>query len=255
MPFSKSLVVASLLVSLSAAAGAQAQSSSAATQVVVPAYGEVTHVNDEATLTFASEEQDQDKAAAAARVNQKMKEGIELVRRADPSARLKTAGYYTYPVYPDDEPQRPASSSARRVPVGWRVGQTLEVKTMNLSGLAKTAAAGQQRLQVNGVRFGLSSGLTKQLDDERIAATYRNLLDRIASIARAMGRKPSDAIIDMVDFEGSGNYSYTESARAASPARVEVTGSANRPLEMVGPTFEPGETTLQMRLVGKVKFR
>ena len=250
MSFSKSLVVASFLL----AAGVQAQSLTAGALVVVPANGEVTHVNDEATLVLASEEQGQDKAAAASRVNQKMKEGIELVRRADPSAKLKTAGYYTYPVYADDS-GAPVSSAARRVQTGWRVGQALEVKTMNLPGLPKTAAAAQQVLQINGVRFGLSPALSRQLDDERIAATYRNLNERIASIARAMGKKPADAIIDTVDFEGSGNYTYTESARAASPMRVEVTGSANRPQEMVGPTFEPGETTLQMRLVGKVKFR
>lgn len=251
MSFAKSLAVASFL--FATGAQAQAQSLTPNTLVVVPASGEVTHANDEATLTLASEEQDKDKAVAAARVNQKMKEGLEVVRRADPSAKLKTAGYYTYPVYADEDPLRPVSSSVRRVAIGWRVGQTLEVKTMNIAGLQKTAAAAQQVLQVNGVRFGLSPALTRQLDDERIAATYRNLNERIASIARAMGKKPADALIDTVDFEGSGNF--TGQNVVAYAQRVEVTGSANRAQEMVGPTFEPGETTLQMKLVGKVKFR
>ena len=72
------------------------------TLVVVPAYGEVKHANDQAVVTLAIEEQDKDKADAASRVNTKMKQGLEIVKKADPQARLKTQGYYTYPVYPDE---------------------------------------------------------------------------------------------------------------------------------------------------------
>jgi uncharacterized protein YggE len=247
MSLSKSLVFASLLV----AAGAQAQSVTAGTLVVVPAAGEVTHANDEAVLLLAVEEQDKDKNAAASRVNAKMKQGADIVHGSDPSAKLKTYGYYTYPVYPEDNPQRPLAANVKRVATAWRVGQTLEVKTTNLASLQKTAAAAQKVLQINGVQFGLSPALTKQLDDERIAATYRNLNERVASIARAMGKKPDDATIDTIDFEGSGNYAGEERPqammmRAKAPAQAQ---------DMAEPSFEPGETTLQMRLVGKVKFR
>ena len=247
MSLSKSFLIASLLV----ATGAHAQSVTTGTLVVVPAYGEVTRANDEAVLSLAIEEQDKDKNAAASRVNAKMKQGTDIVRSSDPSAKLKTYGYYTYPVYPEDNPQRPLAANVKRVPTAWRVGQTLEVKTMNLAGLPKTAAAAQKVLSINGVQFGLSPALTKQLDDERIAATYRNLNERVASIARAMGKKPSDATLDTVDFEGSGNYA--ESDRAA-PAAMMMKSRAPAQ-EMAEPSFEPGETTLQMRLVGKVKFR
>jgi hypothetical protein len=68
-----------------------------------------------------------------------------------------------------------------------------------------------------------------------------------------MGRQPGDAVLDTVDFEGSGNYAQAQ--------RVEVSGSrammmkADMGDQMAEPSFEPGETTLQMRLVGKVKFK
>jgi uncharacterized protein YggE len=248
MSLSKSLVIASLLL----AAGAQAQSVTPGTLVVVPAYGEVTRANDEATLMLAVEEQDKDKNAAASRVNAKMKQGTDLVKGADGSAKLKTYGYYTYPVYPEDNPQRPLAANVKRVPTAWRVGQYLEVKTTNLGGLQKTAAAAQKVLQINGVEFGLSPALTKQLDDERIAATYRNLTERVASIARAMGKQPADAIVDTVDFEGSGNYAEG----AAAPAAMMKMARSPAPAQDVAePSFEPGETTLNMRLVGKVKFK
>jgi predicted secreted protein len=229
--------------------------STSGTLVIVPASGEVRHANDEATVTFSVEEQDRDRAAATARVNQKMKEGTEIVRREDPQAELKTVNYYSYPVYPEvpDNPRPLATPGARRIPIGWRVGQNLEVKTRNLDKLPKTAAAAQKVLGISNIDYHLSPELTKKLDDERIAATWRNLNERIASIARAMGRNVKDAVIDTVDFEGSGHYA---NAGAQEAMMVRVSGSRNKAAgEMPEPSFEPGETLLQMRLVGKVKFR
>jgi len=259
MKLSKSLVAAALVLAFQTQAQAQTAAPAAATTgtlVVVPAFGEVKHANDQATMLFAVEEHDKDKAAAAARVNRKMKEGTEIVRRADPQAELKTQGYYTYPVYPEvpPMPQPTSRAAAKPVPISWRVGQYLEVKTKNLAELPKTAAAAQKVLQINGVDFGLSPELEKRLDDQRIAATYRNLNERIVSIARAMGRQPQEAVLDTVDFEGSGNYAGNAEARPA-PMMMSARGKMADADQVPEPSFEPGETTLQMRLVGKVRFK
>ncbi len=250
-----SLKKIALMASLALAAQVHAQSvPTGGTLVIVPAFGEVTHANDEATASFMVEEQDKDKSAAASRVNQKMKQGTEIVRKEDPKATLKTLGYYTYPVYPEDRPQPNGMPSGKpRVPTSWRVGQYLEVKTMNLGGLPKLAASVQKVLGLNGVQFGLSPATTKALDDQRIAATYQNLNERIASIAAAMGRKVGDAVLDTVDFEGSGNYAGGQGADAAAPKMMRSMGEPGQ--QVAEPSFEPGETTLQMRLVGKVKFK
>ena len=244
-----------LLASLALAAQVHAQSLPVTgTLVVVPAYGEVTHVNDEATASFMVEEQDKDKAAAASRVNQKMKQGTEIVRKEDPKAVLKTLGYYTYPVYPEDRPPVPNGmpSGKPRLPTSWRVGQHLEVKTTNLGALQKMTAAVQQVLGLNDIKFGLSPATTKALDDQRIAATYQNLNERIASIARAMGRKAGDGALEAVDFEGSGNYviDTVTSQDAGGPQMMRAMAP-----NVAEPSFEPGETTLRMRLVGKVRFK
>jgi uncharacterized protein YggE len=257
------ILAASLGLALTAQAQAQAQTHSApaaavtsGTLVIVPAFGEVKHANDEATVTFSVEEQDKDRGAAQARVNQKMKQGTEIVRREDPQAELKTVNYYSYPVYPEvpDGPRPLATQPARRIPVGWRVGQYLEVKTRSLDKLPKTAAAAQKVLGITNIDYYLSPELTRKLDDERIAATYRNLNERIGSIARAMGRNVNDAVIDTVDFEGSGNYVGGQDA-AAPVAMAMMRGKHAESAETPEPSFEPGETRLQMRLVGKVKFR
>jgi predicted secreted protein len=258
MSIKKRVLLTALSLALAAQVHAQAAPAAATTSgtlVIVPAFGEVKHANDEATVSFAVEEQDKDRAAATARVNQKMKQGTEIVRREDPQAELKTVGYYTVPVYPEvpDGPRPLANPAVRRVPIGWRVGQYLEVKTRNLQALPKTAAAAQKVLNLNGIDYHVSPELAKRLDDERIAATYRNLNERIASIARAMGRNVNDAVIDTVDFEGSGNYAGGQ--MEAAPALMRMSAKRADVAEMPEPSFEPGETTLQMRLVGKVKFR
>ena len=222
------------------------------TLVVVPAYGEVKHANDQAVVTLAIEEQDKDKAAAASRVNAKMKQGADIVKKEDPQASLKTQGYYTYPVYPEERMMPNGQPAKPRVPTAWRVGQYLEVTTTNLDKLPKTVAAAQKILTLNGINFGLTPETTKKLDDQRIAATYKNLNERIGFIANAMGRKVSDAVLDTVDFEGSGNY--TESRPTAAPMMMRMAKTADS-MDVAEPSFEPGETTLHMNRVGKIRFK
>jgi predicted secreted protein len=237
--------------SSSLASSSASSMSTSGSLVIVPAHGEVTHVNDEVVALFAIEEQDKDKAAAASRVNQKMKQGIEIVKAADPQAMLKTQGYYTYPVYPEAHPQQDGMLAKARVASSWRVGQTLQVTTTNLAALPKTVAAVQRLLTLGGLQFGLSPATTKKLDDQRIAATYQNLNVRMSSIAQAMGKTLGDAVLETVDFEGSGAYAPQGGVAAAPMMRSSVAEAS----QVEEPSFEPGETTLQMRLVGQVRFR
>lgn len=245
-----------LIASMLLATHAQAQMPASGTLVIVPAFGEVTQANDQAVATFMIEEQDKDKSAAASRVNQKMKQGTDIVRREDPKASLKTMGYYTYPVYPEEQPMpNGMPNPKKRVASGWRVGQYLEVKTTSLAGLPKMTAAVQKVLGLNGIQFGLSDATTRLLDDKRIAATYQNLNQRIASIASAMGRKKEEAILETIDFEGSGNYGDGGGAGNDRPQMMMRAAPAQESQQVAEPSFEPGETTLQMRLVGKVRFK
>lgn len=249
----KTLLFAAACTVAGSAAFAQSGPQTGGTLVIVPASGEVKHANDQAVLTLTIEEQDKDKAVAASRVNQKMKQGMDIVRKQDPSAELSTRGYYTYAVYPETQPQPKQAGNKPPQPIAWRVGQYLDVKTTNLSGLPKTVSAVQSVLSVNGLQFGLTDATTRKLDAQRIDATYKNLNERIVSIARAMGRNPADAVLDTVDFEGSGNYA--QDAVAAAPKMMRTSMMAESGAAVEEPSFEPGETTLSMRVVGKVRFR
>ena len=231
------------------AALAQSPPAATGTLVAVPATSEVRQANDEAHLVLMVEEQDKEKAQAASRVNLKMKQGIDLVRREDPQAILKSHGYYTYPVYAEEP--LPKNQRTRQI-VSWRVGQYLDVTTTNLQALPKVVASTQRTLAVNGLNFGLLDASARRLDDKRIAATYQNLTERIASIARAMGRKVSDAYIENIDFDGASSEAQ---ALVSSLAKMSMRGAVAEPSVIEEPSFEPGETTLPMRLVAKVRFK
>ena len=250
----KALLIASAaMLMLAGAIPVRAQSApTSGTLVIVPAFGESAQPNDRAQAMLAIEEQDRDKAAAASRVNQKMNRGIEIIKQQDPQAILKTQNYYTYPVYAEERPLPSGAAPKPRAPASWRVGQSLLVTTTRLNTLPKTIAAAQRVLTLNHLRFDLSPQAMKKLDDQRIAATYQNLQERVASIAAAMGRKPSDAVLDTVDFEASGAYAPQDSAAPMTMRGAMLKGEAAPVQE---PSFEPGETTLQMRLVGKLRFK
>lgn len=220
--------------------------------LLVPATGKVTHVNDEATLTFTALETGRDKAAAASLVNKKMKQGADIVRAQDGTAKLMTLNYTTSPVYKKVKGQSTDSEENEgRDIVGWKVSQSLTVTTKDLAGLPRMVAAAQGILGFGGINFHLSDAVGKSLDDQRIVSAYQNLNERIASLAKAMGRKVGDATLQTVDVEGAGDSGSTpELGRASFRFRANENASA-----VTEPSFEPGETTLQMHIIGKVKFK
>ncbi|NUT60900.1 SIMPL domain-containing protein [Herbaspirillum sp. C9C3] len=260
---SRKLMLGAVLATACIAAQAQTSNSAPATVqttgtlVVVPASGEISVPNDQARVTLQVEEQDKDKSAAASRVNQKMKQGIELLKRQDPQAALKSYGYYTYAVYaepPQVTPQQPRQPAKARQVVGWRVGQYLEMTTENLAALPKTVSSAQALMSLNGLQFGLSPAAARKLDATLVNATYRNLEERIGFIAHAMHRAPSDAVVETVDFEGSGNYAAAAPAPMMAKAMMR-SDMAQESTSVAEPSFEPGESAVNMRLVGKVRFK
>lgn len=220
---------------------------SAGASVIVPAIGEVTFLNDEANAVLMIEDQNKDKAVAASRVNQIMKQGMELIRKEDPQALLKTQGYYTFPVYSEEKTLR---QNNKKELLGWRVGQYLEVTTRNLDALPTTIAAGQRVLALNGLSFRLSAAAKKDVDKKSIEASYRELNARIAAIAAAVGRNLSDVVIESLDFDGGGGVRPQDAyaSKAMRAANIE-------PPQVEQPDFEPGETTATTRVVAKIKFK
>jgi len=211
--------------------------------VMVSGSGEVKAENDQAKATFFIEEQDKDRAAAASRVNQSMKQGTELIKKADPDGKLATRGYYSYPIYSES-----SSNNKARIITGWRVGQYLDLTTKNIQQLPATVAAAQQVLALNGLSFGLSDEATQRLDAARLDSAYKNMQERAQIIAKAMGRNLNDASIELLDVDGVGAIHPEPRMFAAAPMMMK--GSAAVPET----NFEAGDSTLTARVVAKIKF-
>lgn len=237
-----------LLLAISGGAVAQ-QVASGGTLVTVSATGEARAENNEARALFFIEEQDKDKAAAASRVNQKMKQGIDVLKKEDPQATLASRNYYTYPVYAEERPQAAGGSVRKRQLAGWRVGQYLDMKTENLQKLPVTVAAAQNILALNGVTFGLSDALSKRLDATRMTDAYQNLMARLQVIAKAMGHNAADAVIETIDFDGGDTPGrpYMAASAMEKTARMDS--------QVAEASFEPGESTLATRVVAHVRFK
>jgi len=209
--------------------------------VMVSGSGEVKAENDQAKVTFFIEEQDKDKIAAASRVNQSMKQGTELIKKADPEGKLATRGYYSYPIYSES-----SSNNKARLITGWRVGQYLDLTTKNIQLLPATVASAQQVLALNGVSFGLSEEATQRLDAARLDSAYQNMQARAQIIAKAMGRNLNDASMESLDVDGVGAVrSEPRMLAAATMMKGNAVPETN---------FEAGESTLSARVVAKIKF-
>ena len=240
--------VAALQCAYGVAATAQSLPSTTGTLITLSANGEVRHANDQASASLRLEEQDKDRSAAVSRLNQKMKQGIALVKRDDASALLTTRGYVTTPVYAD-APQKP-DGKLRQV-IGWRVSQSLEVVTTNLAGLPTTIADAQSLFALQGLSFSLSESATRLLDDERIQTTYRNLLARIASVAKSMGRSSAEATIESLDVDTPAGYAFQQ--KSAMPMAMMRNASEATAIE--SPNFEAGETALSLQMNAKVRLK
>lgn len=217
--------------------------------IVIKGSGEVKQANDEARIVFMVEEQDRDKAVAASRVNEKTRRGTELLRRADADAILSTRAYSSLPIYAEPPVRTQGQGVASRQLLGWRVSQRLEFRTRKLQNLGQLVASAQSVMAVNAAEFGLSDDAQRALDQKRIEAAWRNLQERMAFVAGAMGRSQSEVMLDLVDFDATGEYA----PEAAAPRTMSLRSGERHPVEE--PSFEPGETTLQMRVVGRFRLR
>ncbi len=245
MRLSSIILAASAL--LGAAVSAAPSMTTSGVIIMVPVTGEVRHVNEEVNATFQAGSTKKDKAEATSEVSRKMKEGVAILRARNPAAVLQTAAFRFYPLH--KKTKLGSFEEPDRVPevIGWEVTQRVTLVTQDMAGLPKTSAALQGTLDLVTLNFHLTSETTRKLDDLRTMTAYQRLNERIESFAKAMGKSMGDATLESVSIDGAGETNHFD--------RVEVTGSKIRRDEMAEPVFEAGETTLSMRLIGKVRFK
>ena len=205
------------------------------TLVLMSGNAEMEVDNDEAIASFYLELQDADLAKAQSTLNQRVAEGVAALKRADPKARVETAGYGSNPIY---------AKTASRSITGWRVRQSVTVRTMDLLALPKAVAAGQQHLALAGIEFRVSAASREKAESELIRRALANFNAKVAAAAQAMNVPPARLRVEELNFGVRGGVPIVSHMRAEAMSAQVV----------AEPALDPGRTTLQQSVDGKVRL-
>jgi predicted secreted protein len=221
------------------AASAQVQPAarSDGTVVLMTGSAEIEVANDEAVANLFVEQQDADLARVQSTVNQRTADGIAQLKRSDPKALIETTGYASYPIYSRD--------GGRKV-VGWRVRQSVSLRTADLAALPRTIAAAQQHLALAGIDFRLSRAARERVEADLIQRAIANLNARVAAAAQALDVAKSRIRIEEL------NFGVTAAER---PPIVPMARTMVQAAEAVAePQFDAGRSLQQMTVTARVRF-
>jgi uncharacterized protein len=206
------------------------------TLVVMTGSAEMEVANDEAIANLFVELQDAELARAQSLVNQRAAEGVAQLKRGDPKAQIETGGYSSYPVY--------ARDAAKKI-VGWRVRQSVTLRTGDLAALARTVAGAQQQLALASLDFRLSRAARERVEADLIQRAIANLNARVAAAAQALEVPKARVRIEELNFAAVG-----ERPPVMPMARAMVQ-SADAVAE---PQFDAGRSLQQMAVTARVRF-
>lgn len=224
-----------------AAAQAQAPGSAArseGTVVLMPGLAQLQLPNDEALASFYYEVQDADARKAQTQVNARVAEGIAALKRADPRAQVESAGYQSYPVYTQ------APGVTPRI-TGWRVRQTVSLRTTDLERLASTVQAGQGLLALGSLQFQLSRAAREKAEAQLIERAVANVQARVAAAASALGVPAERVRIEELSFGRRDEF---------VPPQPMMMRAAMADGVAAPPVLEPGQSTESLPVTARVRF-
>jgi len=225
-----------------APAGAQQPAPSPArfegTVVTLAGHAQLELPNDEASASFYAEQQDPDLARAQSTVNQRVADGVAALRRVDPKCQVESGAYESYPMY--------ASSGAHRI-TGWRVRQTVFMRTGNLAQLPQAVAAAQALLALGSIDFHLSRAARERVEGDLVQRAISDANVRIAAAAQALSIPPARVRLEELDFGAAVQGPPMRPLRAAATMAPAAESVAE-------PSFEPGTTSEQASVTARARF-
>jgi predicted secreted protein len=211
------------------------------TLVLIGGSAEVEVANDEAHASFFVEHQEADAARAQSVVNQRVADGVAALKKADAKAQVESAGYSSYPVY-----QSGPSTPAGRKLIGWRVRQTVQLRTSDLVALPRAVAAAQQHLALGGIDFRLSRAARERVEAELIQRAVANLNARVAAAAGALQVPMARVRLEEVNF----GVPQFERPPIVAMARAQSMSAES----VAEPQLDAGRSLQQMSVTAKVRF-
>jgi predicted secreted protein len=187
--------------------------------------------NDWVTATLGVEEESNDVAGLAARVNQRMGAALALAKQ-DARLTVSSGAYQTQPVY-----------DRTRI-VRWRASQDLVLETGEVEAIAQTSGKLQaQGLLLRGIQFGVSPETKKRMDDELIVEGLSVFRERAGLIARGLGRRGWNLIHVTVGEAGQPPMPYLQRSMALEAAAAPAP-----------PALEAGTSTLRVEVNATIEL-
>jgi uncharacterized protein YggE len=225
-----------MAIATTALAQAPAAPGQTGTVLVMTGLAELELPNDEAIAQFYFETQDPDLVRAQGIVNQRVSEGIAALKKADPKAEIQSAGYSSTAVY---------SAGSARTLVGWRVRQSVSLRTANIAELPRTVAAAQSMLAVGQVDFRLSRSTRERTQAQLIKQAIANVNARIAAAAEALGVPANRVRLEELNFGG----------HEGGPVPIGVSRMSAMASDAVPQaSFEPGRSMERQTVTGKARL-
>jgi predicted secreted protein len=135
--------------------------------------------NDWVMATLGVDEEGNDAAALAVRVNRRMGEALALAKEAE-EIEVSSGAYQTYPVYDRD----------REKIARWRAQQDLVVEGASVDELGGLIGQLQaQGLLLRGITFSVAPETRERFEEELIVEALSAFRQRAGLIARAIGRR------------------------------------------------------------------
>src|SRR5262245_50904984 len=181
--------------------------------------------NDWLSATLGVDEEGNDAAALAARVNRRMTEALALAKESE-EFHVASGAYQTQPVYD------------RNKIVRWRASQDLVVEGANIdviTGLVGRLQA--QGLLLRGVAFSVAPDTKRRIEEELIVEALSAFRERAGLIARGLGRRGWN-LMGLGIGEPGVPVPYLQRQSMA----MEATDAA------VAPALESGRSTLRISI-------
>lgn len=232
--------VAALICSLaSASAMAAPMIADAGMTVDLSGTAEMTVANDEAFITFTSEEQASEAQHAMKSVVAKANAAQKELKKFGGKITVETTDLSTWPVY------RRAKEGEVQTIGAWGAKETLRVTVKDVNDVSAVMEAMQAHMNYDGVTYRVSDATQKMQSEALLRAAIQDALARATVIAEEFGLTKENVRVEKMSAgERSGGHPRYYAAPRLNAARAAD----------AAPQMSAGTSELNMRVSMQVRF-
>lgn len=186
--------------------------------------------NDTLVAVLYAQQEGPDAGRLAKAVNTLIGKAVARAK-TDPAIQVQTLNYTTSPRYRKQELD------------GWRVRQSLQLRSPDAAALGKMLGELQQTLKVAGITYTISPASRRQHEERLIGSAIRAFGARAAAISREMGRS-GYRLVEMNIGTGG---------QPPRPRLMRTVGMAAS--NAVPPTLEAGSQRIEVSIDGTIELK